>query len=374
MITSIFFAFWIPGIIILLYFLNFLFTGQVNYSSSIFLICEFCCMVVLPFVFCMVASEYDCCHDEVETALFSPDHSKSLYVLIILCIISYYYASYRKQLATPVIEVILNTILLLALILNIVIAIQVNSFELALAGNLPVICLVILALVNNHKAFIKYSQTINHTSQNSIETRAWRILSLKPFIKFPILLILCLPVLIIISAALLLFGQKPDSFIRAFTEAYNRGFSQGDYNCWGDDYPCEGHYLCTVAAKGHSRIVKPQRLGVRNEQSIICNRQLLISNAFEDLLHEKVPSIHRFIRIRYNKVGRLIHRHYDIFNRKYISDLIYILMKPLEWAFLLTLYIVDRKPENRIAKQYLSKADRMTIDNIERLIIICSPK
>lgn len=34
-------------------------------------------------------------------------------------------------------------------------------------------------------------------------------------------------------------------------------------------------------------------------------------------------------------------------------DLIYYLMKPLEWLFLLVLYLVDRKPENRIAMQYI---------------------
>ena len=34
-------------------------------------------------------------------------------------------------------------------------------------------------------------------------------------------------------------------------------------------------------------------------------------------------------------------------------DIIYYLMKPLEWLFLLVLYLVDRKPENRIALQYI---------------------
>src|SRR4051794_21113691 len=117
MLTSVFVVFWFPGTIILLYFLQFLFTGQINYSSSLFLICEFCSMIVLPFIFCTYASEYDCCHDEVETALFSPDHSLSIYVVIIVCIITYYYASYRKQLTTPIIEVLINILLLLALVL-----------------------------------------------------------------------------------------------------------------------------------------------------------------------------------------------------------------------------------------------------------------
>ena len=39
--------------------------------------------------------------------------------------------------------------------------------------------------------------------------------------------------------------------------------------------------------------------------------------------------------------------------KKWAMDLIYYLMKPLEWLFLLVLYLVDRKPENRIAMQYI---------------------
>ena len=36
----------------------------------------------------------------------------------------------------------------------------------------------------------------------------------------------------------------------------------------------------------------------------------------------------------------------------YAADAVYFLMKPLEWAFLLVLYLCDAKPENRIAVQY----------------------
>ncbi|MGT2717203.1 DUF6688 family protein [Streptococcus oricebi] len=32
----------------------------------------------------------------------------------------------------------------------------------------------------------------------------------------------------------------------------------------------------------------------------------------------------------------------------------YLMMKPLEWFFLLVLYLIDIKPENRIALQYIS--------------------
>ena len=52
-------------------------------------------------------------------------------------------------------------------------------------------------------------------------------------------------------------------------------------------------------------------------------------------------------------------------NVKIIADLVYVLMKPLELLFLVTLYLFDQKPENRIAKQYLSYADRMELKKIE---------
>ena len=134
-------------------------------------------------------------------------------------------------------------------------------------------------------------------------------------------------------------------------------------NC--DNVQCGGHYLCSVAANGHKEVVKPVRLGERNGGKIICNRQLLIANAFEELLQDKVPFIHQFIRKNYNKVGNLIHRHYGLFNNKYFSDFIYLLMKPLEWFFLAVLYCFDHNPENRIAKQYLSQKDRQHLNNID---------
>ena len=40
-------------------------------------------------------------------------------------------------------------------------------------------------------------------------------------------------------------------------------------------------------------------------------------------------------------------------NKPWQADLIYIIMKPLEWLFLITLYLFDVNPENRIAVQYI---------------------
>ena len=86
-----------------------------------------------------------------------------------------------------------------------------------------------------------------------------------------------------------------------------------------------------------------------------------IPNAFEELLEEKMPFLHQHIRKNYDRIGNLVHRYYGIFNIKWVSDVIYMLMKPAEWFFLLILYTFDTKPEDRIAKQYLDNQDRQLI-------------
>ena len=146
---------------------------------------------------------------------------------------------------------------------------------------------------------------------------------------------------------LALFGQKPDSVIKVFTETADWTFSTKI-----PPPPLEhnGHYLCTVAAQGHKNVVKPLRYGIRNGNRIIVNRQLLIANAFEELIAERLPKIHKFVRINYDKYGYPISRH---ITHPWSADLVYVIMKPLEWLFLLALYTFDIKPENRIQRQYL---------------------
>ena len=107
--------------------------------------------------------------------------------------------------------------------------------------------------------------------------------------------------------------------------------------------------------------VGPIRYGERNGNKIICNRQLLVANTFEEIVEQKIPRLHPTIRKQYNKVGNFVHRHYHIFNNKFIADSIYILMKPMEFFFLIVIYTCDKKPENRIAMQYLKRSDKLTL-------------
>ena len=177
-------------------------------------------------------------------------------------------------------------------------------------------------------------------SDNILRKAAW----------WPVLgLVLMFPLLGILIVILMLFGQAPDSVIKAFTETsdWNLSLRQAPQNVIRDE-----HYLCTVAAGGHEKVVKPIRLGRRHGHEVIVNRQLCIANAFEQVLEERTPGFHRALRHFYDTYGfpvaRLIHS-------RYTADLVYFIMKPLEWIFLCVLYLTDAHPENRIAVQYTGK-------------------
>lgn len=155
------------------------------------------------------------------------------------------------------------------------------------------------------------------------------------------------PLLGILIAILVLFGQAPDSVIRAWTETSGWNLSRrvAPQNVYYDE-----HYLCTVAAGGHRKIVKPLRLGMRHGHEVIVNRQLCVANAFEQVLEERTPRFHRALRNFYDKYGFPVAR---CIRSPYAADLIYYLMKPLEWFFLAVLYLTDVHPEDRIAVQYM---------------------
>lgn len=155
-----------------------------------------------------------------------------------------------------------------------------------------------------------------------------------------------LPIISVLLVLMLLFGQTPDALVKAFTMTADWTFSTQippppEYY--------SGHYLCTVAAGGHRNIVKPVRMGVRRGEKIIVNRQLCVANAFEDLLEDRLPGLHKTVRRLYDKYGYPLAKHITTPAR---ADAVYLLMKPLEWGFLIVLYLFDTDPESRIAVQY----------------------
>ncbi|MDD3367615.1 MAG: hypothetical protein PHP50_01835 [Lachnospiraceae bacterium] len=157
------------------------------------------------------------------------------------------------------------------------------------------------------------------------------------------------PLLGILLCILILFGQRPDTIIKAWTETADWKLSQRipPQNIMRDE-----HYLCTVAAGGHEEVVKPIRMGERHGHRVVVNRQLCIANAFEEVIQERTPHFHKVVRHVYDTCGFPIAK---LIRSKTACDVVYYIMKPLEWFFLAVLYLVDVKPENRIAVQYLPK-------------------
>ena len=69
----------------------------------------------------------------------------------------------------------------------------------------------------------------------------------------------------IVIAILALFGRAPDSAIKAFTETANYTLST---KIPPQNVSFDEHYLCTVAAGGHRKIVKPIRMGNRHGHAV----------------------------------------------------------------------------------------------------------
>lgn len=360
MIYTIFFLFVAISLLVAIDFLFFIFANRTVYSSKFFKILELFVMVLYPAIYLGFIDEAvnDCCS---ESATFSPPHRLTLYVWVSLVVIAYLFLSYRKTIGGPLLEVLLSVILVSGFILNLFVGIQVGEILWAV-GCLPIGMLLLRKLIIHQRELV---ETFN--SKDVTEVPGWQrwcltLLKSSVFMRFPVLFVLVAPLYVMVTSLLMLFGQKPDSIVRAFTETYHHGFSQLDYLC--DNVNCGGHFLCSVAAKGHFRLVKPIRYGERNGDLIICNRQLLVSNAFEELIQVHFPGFHEWIRNQYNRVGDVVHKHYHFFNRKWVSDLVYVAMKPLEWIFVLILYFFDHKPENRIAQQYLHPEYRRKLSAI----------
>lgn len=165
-------------------------------------------------------------------------------------------------------------------------------------------------------------------------------------------LIAMLPLLGILIIVLVLYGQRADDIIRAWTETSDWRLSA---QIAPPNVEANEHYLCTVAAGGHKKVVKPLRMGERNGHRVVVNRQLCIANAFEQILEERVPGIHRCVRCFYDTYGFPVAK---LIRSRCAADIVYFLMKPLEWIFLIVLYTCDVKPEKRIAVQYLPICER----------------
>ena len=201
---------------------------------------------------------------------------------------------------------------------------------------------------DNVKRYLAYFRENDIQPRSVIGVWAMNVLSkTSGWVWFPVICLIPLTGLLICIC--ILFGQGPWGIIKAFTET-----SDWTYSTMISPPPehYTGHYLCTVAVNGHEKLVKPTRLGVRQGVKIGVNRQLCVANAFEQVIEEKTPRFHRLVRYIYDNYGYPLSKH---ITTKLRADIIYIVMKPLEWIFLAVLYLSDISPESRIAVQYTGR-------------------
>ncbi len=215
---------------------------------------------------------------------------------------------------------------------------------------LPICCIFVAARVIRAKVMEWNNMNVEMSKIDQDAVLSFSKKVLQRAEMWPVVaIVMMLPLLGVLIIVLVLFGQAPDAVIKAWTETSDWALSakQGPQNIYYDE-----HYLCTVAAGGHRKVVKPIRKGIRHGHEVVVNRQLCIANAFEEVIQEKTPRLHRVVRGFYDKYGFPVAR---LIKEKWIADVIYFIMKPLEWIFLIVLYCVDVHPENRIAVQYTGK-------------------
>jgi len=296
---------------------------------------------------------YDGCYTP-----FGGKHFLTLAVLVILFWISMLLVWIKEKSLPPLTLVLSYTLIIIGIVINIIIALQVSyhntegikkvndgTFFLISTPILGIILAKLLLFKTLNQNFVDLNRKqFNNRFLDKLNSFLYRS-SILPIWTF----VFTFPVLIIIIMILVLFGQDADSLINVFTDTATWRFSQQMHP------PIlihNGHYLCTVAAKGNPEVVKPLHIGIRRGRPLIVNRQLKVANAFEEMIEKFTPKFHRIIRGFYDKYGYNLSTK---INNERMSNLTYWLMKPLEYIFIISLYLFWNEPEKLISKQYRKK-------------------
>ena len=208
---------------------------------------------------------------------------------------------FRKSALPPLILALGLCVLYIGLFFNGILILQLLGSQ---EGNEILVCFPIFSLLVGLSIIIRTLYDLPKNLSFSPYKHQWlnkinEKLSTKSAL-FCSSVIAILPVFVLITLILMLFGDDYDAVSKALTETTTWGFSQHDHP---PHLPHQGHYLCTVAACGSPQLVKPLRWGIRGKQRIIVNRQLQIANAFEELIADLSPTLHRFIRKNYDRYG-----------------------------------------------------------------------
>lgn len=275
----------------------------------------------------------------------------TIITILIIGVFSYISIRVKKLDFPPLVIVGAMSGILICSIYMIIFIIQLSKNLLEVAGVAYLILFPINYILCSIRAEIEIMKTYKEKNKtlkeydNKFLNKCNQILN--DIDTWPVLsVIFAIPLVIILICILVLFGQRPDEAIKAFLETSDWTLSK---KISPPPVTYDGHYLCTVSLRGHENIVKPIRMGIRRGEKIVVNRQLCIANAFEQLIEERTPKFHHWIRYIYDKYGYPISKH---IKTAWQADITYFIMKPLEWIFLFVLYLFDKNPENRIAMQY----------------------
>ncbi len=288
---------------------------------------------------------------------FADQHIISLLVYFVLYHVALILIWIRGRALPPLTLVLLLIFLFIGCILNAVIIVQVAVHHTATIdgykGNdgtgfllpAPLFSLITGGILITNLIKKESQISLQRTFKNKFLLKCNQLLASR-YNESVWALLLLLPVWLVVTLLLILLGQDYNSLVKVFTDTTTWTFSQKMHPPPLDH---RGHYLCTVAACGNPRLVKPLRLGMRHGYPAIVNRQLLIANAFEEWIQDIAPGPHQRIRYLYDRYGYNLSKKV---NSVELSNLTYVVMKPLEWTFLMALYLFCSCPEARIQRQY----------------------
>lgn len=282
----------------------------------------------------------------------------SFYVWLILIHIAHFLLWRFGDRLPPLTLVLGQVLLVIGIVLAVAVMIQISKHSNAVHPGAPASVLLVLLYTLTSLHIGISARLLYKTVITNIQYAAHKVYENKLLGQFNLflvtygqqrewILVFLFPVVLLITMVLTLFGQEPDAMIRLFTDTATWRLSQKLHPPVLE--PNSSHYLCTVATAGHPAIVKPLRLGKRHGKILIVNRQLQIANAFEALIQEQWARVHASVRRFYDRHGWNLSLY---INTPFKATMMYLLMKPLEWFFLIYLYLFCIAPEHKIRSQY----------------------
>jgi hypothetical protein len=308
--------------------------------------------LLLPFLFFKINSDQTyngCCG--FTAPYFSTLNINSLLILYLVINILFTIGSARKSLLPPILEFSIQSSIILGIILCLATSAHIGN--ILYLYTIPMMVNYFVILIKRNLLIAENFKRYSQVGDLKFLPRLFNLFQSNIWYRIVFIILFTIPLLTIYFVILYVFGQKPSSLIEAFTQTYTHGFSELTYNCSEVECPSSGMFLCTIGSYGHKSIVRPVRFGERNNFKIVCTRQLLISNAFEETIQDNFPRIHYFFRSLYNKLGALLGTYSNVFENKYICDIVYLAFKPMEYLFLLWLYCTKNNPEDLINLQYI---------------------